>query len=405
MFVSFTLEQRFCCTADGAVWTPDCFAYAVWNRYLAVFDGVRVLARVLSVDRPPEGSKRVDGPGVLVAELPYYVGPLQYAMKRSSLSRELCRVMPREDAVILRVPSPIGTLAARHLQRRGQPYSVEVVGDPWDLLAYGGVRHPLCPLLKWLWPRDLRRVVAGAAAATYVTEHALQRRYPPADGARVAACSDVELPPAAFAPARTYDAARQTPVRLISVGTLAQMYKAPDVVVEAVARCVRDGINVELAWVGDGQCRQQVEERARETGYVARFHFLGSLPGAAAVRNELDRADLFVLASRQEGLPRAMVEAMARGLPCIGSTVGGIPELLPADCLVPPNDPEALARTIAEIARSPDRMEAMSRRNLEKAQEYRDEALSKRRTEFYRYVREATERWLTESRRRQSAKA
>jgi glycosyltransferase involved in cell wall biosynthesis len=119
--------------------------------------------------------------------------------------------------------------------------------------------------------------------------------------------------------------------------------------------------------------------------------FLGWLPGGPAVRSELDAADLFALPSRQEGLPRAMVEAMARALPCVGSTVGGIPELLLAEDLVPPGDARALARKIREMLTTPGRMTRMSARNLEKARVYREEALAGRRRAFYRHVREMTE--------------
>jgi len=92
--------------------------------------------------------------------------------------------------------------------------------------------------------------------------------------------------------------------------------------------------------------------------------------------------------SRAEGLPRALVEAMARGCPCIGSNVGGIPELLAADDLVPPNDPEALARKIMEVTADPERMKAMSARNLSRAKEFDPEVLRNMRLAFYRYVRD-----------------
>ena len=111
---------------------------------------------------------------------------------------------------------------------------------------------------------------------------------------------------------------------------------------------------------------------------------------------QLERADLFVLPSHQEGLPRAMVEAMARALPCIGSTVGGIPELLPPEDMVPPGNVTALATKIRQVITDPDRMAQMSARNLQIATEYRDEILQKQRIEFYRYVREITETWLKE---------
>jgi glycosyltransferase involved in cell wall biosynthesis len=111
------------------------------------------------------------------------------------------------------------------------------------------------------------------------------------------------------------------------------------------------------------------------------------------VRAALDHADLFVLPSRTEGLPRAMIEAMARALPCIGSTVGGIPELLPPEDLVPPGDAAALARKIREVVCDPDRMARMSARNLEQARQYREDALSGRRIAFYQRVREVTEAW------------
>jgi glycosyltransferase involved in cell wall biosynthesis len=118
-----------------------------------------------------------------------------------------------------------------------------------------------------------------------------------------------------------------------------------------------------------------------------RVAFRGQLTAGEAVRAELDRADLFVLPSRQEGLPRAMIEAMARALPCIGSTVGGIPELLPAEDMVPSNDVNALAQKIAEVISDPDRLRRMSARNLDKAKEYDDSAVRDRRRAFFRHVK------------------
>ena len=84
---------------------------------------------------------------------------------------------------------------------------------------------------------------------------------------------------------------------------------------------------------------------------------------------------------------------MARGLPCIGSAVGGIPELLDASELVPAGDPAALAAKIQEVLRDPQRMEKLSQQSLEVAWEYRDSVLAERRRQFYQVVRDLTQDW------------
>ncbi len=147
--------------------------------------------------------------------------------------------------------------------------------------------------------------------------------------------------------------------------------------------------------VGDGAYREYLENLANKLGIKAKVKFLGQLPHEVVLQ-QLKEADLFVLPSRQEGLPRAMIEAMACGLPCIGSTVGGIPELLPSEDLVPPGDIGALARKIEEVVRNPARMCQMAERNLHTAQDYRPEVLQVRREQFYKKVRELTEKQYTE---------
>lgn len=117
--------------------------------------------------------------------------------------------------------------------------------------------------------------------------------------------------------------------------------------------------------------------------------FLGHLPSGDAVRRELDSAHLFVLPSHQEGMPRAMIEAMARALPCLGTRVGGIPELLSRPALVDAGD-RALARRIADIARDPELRADLSRRNLTRAREFHERTLQPTRERFYQEVAAAT---------------
>lgn len=394
MNVVVTLEQRFHRDARGLVWTPTVNDYVFWTRYLSVFDGVRVLARVGPVQSPEPDWKRADGEGVAFLDVPYYIGPREYLQRLAAIRRSIRNAVQPDDAVIMRVSSTLANSLEPELRRSNHPYGVEVVADPYDVFAPGSVRHPLRPFLRWYFPRKLRLQCARACGAAYVTREALQRRYPPAAESLTTHFSSIDLPAEALCAAPRQFDTHYGPLTLMTVGTLAQLYKAPDVLIDAVAACVAEGLDIRLVLVGDGKHRPELEARAAGHGLASRVSFAGQLPGGAAVRAQLDQADLFVLPSYQEGLPRAMIEAMARGLPCIGSTVGGIPELLEPDEMVPPGDVAALARTISAVVRNPQRMTAMSARNLARAAEYRDDILQARRIAFYRHIRSETETWL-----------
>jgi glycosyltransferase involved in cell wall biosynthesis len=287
--------------------------------------------------------------------------------------------------VLLIAPGMLASLAHRRLRRARRPFGVEVVSDPYDAMAPSAMRHPLRPLLRWSATRQLQRLCASAAAASYVTRETLQRRYPcPAFSVGV---SDVELPALAFAADPRPLAKRGAPRTIVTVGTMSQPYKAQDVLIDALAACRRNGLDVRAILVGDGRHRAELERRASMRKVGDAVTFAGALPAGEAIRGMLDRANLFVLPSLTEGLPRALVEAMARGLPCVGSAVGGIPELLPPEDVVPPGDATALAAKIQAVLADRDRLERMSARNLEVAREFREDLLGAQRLAFYEELR------------------
>ncbi|GAB3141662.1 hypothetical protein GCM10027290_14770 [Micromonospora sonneratiae] len=391
MRVVVTVESRYTRTPDGQVWTSAGPDYSGWTRYLAHFDRVRIAARVLDVATAPVGAVRVDGPGVEVWPVPYYHGPREYLLRTLAVRRAMAASTDDGDAVILRVPSVLGTLLANRLDRLRRPYAVEVIGDPYDVFAPGVVQHPLRPVLRHWFTSRLRRQCRAAIAVGYETERHLQARYPASVSAPTAGVSCVELPPAAYVPQpRTVERARGART-IISVGSLDQLYKGVDTLLAALAQLAGTGSPVRAVHVGVGRFRGHLEQMTASLGLTDRVTFLGWLPSADALRAQLDAADLFVMPSRTEGLPRALIEAMARALPAIATTAGGIPELLPATDLVPPDDPAALAIAIHQMLTDPIRMTTTSQRNLHRAHDFSTHTLTPRRDTFYRAVRDATE--------------
>ena len=389
MRVCITLEHRFERTPDGAVWTRSNHSYAELKRYLEVFDEVRVLARVRENASRHDSLLRADGDRVRFWTLPYYVGFGEFCARWRSVQRAAEAAVEGDQAVILKAPSMISCLVEIAMRAKARPFAVEVCGDPRDVYGRGSLDHPLRPFFRHWFTHRTSKQCRRACAVSYVTRHTLQSRYP---ASRQFSVSDVMLP-ADVAPARRAPPVPPAPICLITVGSLEQPYKGTDTLIDALAISIRAGLNACLTVVGGGKYQSRLAAQAERLGVGQRVDFKGALPAGEKVFAELDRSDLFVLPSRTEGLPRAMIEAMARGLPCIGSTAGGIPELLDADCLVPPADAPALSARLLEVAASPGRLAQMSRNGLERAREFTEARLAARRREFLTAVREATGSW------------
>ena len=405
-----SLDFRFVRTPDGQVWTRTSYPYAFWDRYLRVFEQVKIIARAEAKADIDERYKPVTGPGVRFLGVPFFLGPWQYLKAHRKVRHAVRAGVGPEDAVLCRVASQLASDLMPSLWAENRPYALEVVGDPYEAFAPGAIHHPLRPYLRRRATQQLKEQCARAAAVSYVTERSLQRRYSCTSFS--AAVSDIDLQAAAFsnsprmfmttgstvsekeqsAPTTT----RNSPAvaRLVFVGSLEQMYKGPDLLLRAMA-LLRDKVPVELRIIGEGKHRPGLERLSQSLGLQGAVQFVGELPAGEAIRSELDNATFMVLPSRTEGLPRVVIEAMARGLPCIATKVGGIPELLDAEDLVPPNEFQALAEKIELILGDCSRLNRMSARNLEKAQQFRPEVLERKRTSFYRFLRDTTKTWLT----------
>ncbi len=300
--------------------------------------------------------------------------PLPYYLGAGGLLRALPRTVPavvravaRADRLVLRLPGAVGTLAAAAAAVLNRRYAAEVVGDPAEVLAagsLGGAGRRAAGLARAV----MRRVVRRACAVQYVTERTLQRRYPPAPGVPIATVSNVRLEPAAFV-AHPRPAPPPVP-RVVAVGSHEQLYKGHDVLLRALRRLADDGLPVTGVLVGDGRRHEELVALAGSLGLTGRVTFTGALHDRATLVELLDSASVFALPSRTEGLPRALLEAMARALPAVASKVGGIPELLDPRFLVPAGDDRALAGALATLLRDEATWAGQSARNLDVARQY-----------------------------------
>jgi glycosyltransferase involved in cell wall biosynthesis len=137
--------------------------------------------------------------------------------------------------------------------------------------------------------------------------------------------------------------------------------KRIDILLQAMARVLRDGVPCKCVIVGDGPLRDQLREQAREMGLSSHVFFEGFRED---VRPYLQAGSAFALTSRAEGLPLAILEAMACGLPCVVTDVGGNSEAISHrvnGLVVPSGSVDAVAEAISYLATHPQECARMSK--------------------------------------------
>lgn len=136
--------------------------------------------------------------------------------------------------------------------------------------------------------------------------------------------------------------------------------KGHDTLLQALALLRQRGIDARLRIAGDADpahdhYRAHLQSLARQLDIAHAAHWLGAIAEPMVAR-ELERAQVFVLASRAEPLGVSLMEAMAAGLPVVATSAGGVPELIRDGVdglLVPPGQPPALADAIERVLRDP----------------------------------------------------
>lgn len=129
--------------------------------------------------------------------------------------------------------------------------------------------------------------------------------------------------------------------------------KGHEDLIDAVRPLFNTHPHLHIVMAGDGPAFERIEGIVTRLGLASRIHLLGF---RTDVPNILRGSDFFVLPTHQEALGQAFIEAMAAGLPVIGTSVDGVPELIEDDVnglLVPPRNPPALRAAIARMIDEP----------------------------------------------------
>ena len=245
------------------------------------------------------------------------------------------------------------------------------------------------PSTRWAnrvtYPRNAAVIAVSRAVAMSIRPPPFLRAWPPVHvihhGAELSA--NGQLTPESRARARRILGLRDGAVVIGNVGNLTAK-KDHRTLLEAAARTASQHDEIQVVLVGTGPLERAVRDDARSLGLMDRVIFAGSRDDVAEL---LPAFDVFALSSRNEGLPISLLEAMTAGVPCVATSVGGVPEVIDdgnEGLLVPPGDGIALADALSTLLCAPELRNAISARGARAARRFDITAAAGRTEAVYR---------------------
>lgn len=282
------------------------------------------------------------------------------------------------DICVIHIPSFVGEYVAKCAVKQHKPYLTLVMGCAWDAYwNYNWKGKLLAPYRYY----SLRQTVKKAEYVIYVTQHFLQRRYP-ALGHTIG-CSNVKQDAVSEIVLnerlqKIHEMKKSNPIKLGTLAAVDVRYKGQEYVIRAIAELAKRGIKYEYHLGGKGE-QAFLRNLAKHLGVSSQVIFYGSV-----LRQDLptflDNIDIYIQPSKQEGLPRALIEAMARACPALGADTAGIPELIDEDCIFRNGNVHDICNLLLTF--DANKLAYKAKRNYLEACKYERTILEERRNSF-----------------------
>lgn len=365
------------------------FSYEIFNRYLKVFEQMTIVSRIKDVKdvNDIDGALLSSGAGINfefmqnISSLKSFLGP------RKNVRIKIEKILDQHDFLIIRIPSQLGFLAASIAENKNIKYGLEVVGCGWEAFwYYGSLTAKLYSFYTYF---KMKSVVKNSCYSLYVTEQFLQDRYRPNPKAKVTCVSNVELLhfDEDLIKHRIQKIKKKSGTIIFgTIGSLKTNYKGIHIAIKALSKCDFD---FEYRVLGDGIYLEEYKRLSKELNIEDKINFQGILGEREQIFNWFDDVDIYLQPSLTEGLPRALIEAMSRGCPSIGSDSGGIPELLNQKVIFKTKDYEGLRKIINELVFNIPALESYAIENFKNAKKYKNDILDSRRTKFWTNFRDS----------------
>jgi glycosyltransferase involved in cell wall biosynthesis len=348
------------------------------DRYAYFGNRVSFLMRSTAVsEKEGENYSIIKHPAFAFITVPNFKSIRAHSRKKEAIAI-IKKAVDDHDVIILRLPSAIGAIAFEYANSINKPVLIEKVACVYDALWNYDWRGKLIAKQKMKKYQD---ILQKSSHTIYVTDNFLQSRYP--TKGKSIGCSDVILSELDDSVLSKRILKMKTLPEVLTIGTVAAIdvpYKGQADVIQAIVILKKQNIlfNYKIVGQGDAKKLNKIIEKYQVTDLV---EIVGPL-ASAQVFEFLDTIDLYVQPSKQEGLPRAVIEAMSRACPVLGSNIAGIPELISEYSLFEAGNVSQIVRLLKELNR--DTLEQCSKENFKKAANFKKKILDLKREQFYK---------------------
>ncbi|NML56928.1 glycosyltransferase [Chryseobacterium cheonjiense] len=382
MSIVFINDHPFYVDKAQKVFTSGTLTSDVWSRFTDNFGKLTVIGRGVKLDNESHGHKKADAENVVFDLFFEIKGGKDYFKYRKKIIEKLTPYIQQSEYIVLRLPSNIGVIAAEICKKYDKKYFVEVVGCAYDSMWFFGNLQG--KLLASITAAKNRKAIRNADAAVYVTEKYLQNRYPNSNNQINASNVVIDVFDDYVLSKHIDYLQMNSEVKKIGmIGNISLPYKGYEVLFRAL-RDVKINFQLEIVGGGDSKWIKQLIEKFNLENKVI---LKGRINNREEIYDFLDNLDLYVQPSLTEGLPRSVIEAMARACPIIASKAGGIPELISEEFTYNVKESKRLSNLINLALNDINILKKMSRENFIRAKEYSFQTINNRRYQFLQKIK------------------
>jgi glycosyltransferase involved in cell wall biosynthesis len=359
----------------------------LFDKYFISFDSIKLIARVCSIDKLNlEDFSELDTRIELI-QLPFFRGISQFLSNYNKIKTLLSYVDVDFSVSILRLPSLVSYVSYIFLLKgKNIPIGIEIVANPLELSKASD--NLFTKFFYYIFHIRLLNICKVANGIAYVSKMKLPELYKSnKTNAFYSYYSSITLDGSFYYKARKFKKKKEYLICHVA-NNISSKSKGHEILIHAISILKTNGYsNLKVKFIGDGSYVERFIKLSNLLNVQDSISFIGYLD-KSSLKKILIESDLMIFPSKSEGLPRVIIEAMATGLPCIASNVGGIPELLSKDMIVKFNTPKEYANKIVMLLSNAELYNAESEFNFKRSFEYENIYLQKQRMVFFEQLKQ-----------------